>query len=194
MLDVLGLDNLTQDELVPVASVVLLIGAVIVSGFDYTLIEQGSTLLFYAVIVQVWTDFDSIDLTTSHMEFLLVSVGAVMAGYYIEQVVVFLSGDLLAIQSLALAILISRIYLNSQEGDLIRWDNLVDRYVVYIPCSLVIVLPVVLHQVDINPILGFDPNLLLNSSRDTFATLAYVGILGSVLLYGRFEKGWSFTR
>ncbi len=193
MLEVLGLDDLNRDELVPVASILLLIGAVIVSGFDYALIKQGSTLVFYAVIIQIWTDFDSVDLTTSHIEFLLVSVGAVLAGHFIEQVVVFLSGDMLAVQSLALAILISRIYVNSHGGEWLRWDDLVDRYVVYIPCTIALLLPIVLYHVDFNPVFGVDPNSLLSPSRDTFSTLAYLSIFGSILLYGRVEKGWSLS-
>jgi len=183
--------DLEREELVPLASVVLLILALIVSGFDYSLIKRGSTLLFYAVIVRIWTSARGSVIRESHIEFLLLSVGAVLVGYIIEWLVGQISGELLAIQAVALAILLSRFYVNSLNGETFRWDDPVDRYVVYIPCGVALLLPVLLFHVEFNPILGYDPNSLLTPSRDSFLTLVYLSIIAGAVIYGRIEEGWS---
>lgn len=186
-------EGLDREDLVPLASVGILLAALIASGFDYYLIRRGSTLLFYAVIVRIWTSAGRKAYHESYIEFLLSAAGAVMAGYIIEQIVGHVSGEMIAIQAVALAILISRLYVNSLHGEMFRWKDPVDRYVIYIPCAVALLLPVLLFHVEINPVLGYDPNSLLTPSRDSFFTLVYLSVIAGAVVYGRIEREWSLS-
>jgi hypothetical protein len=185
--------DLDWDELVPVTSAGLIGLALLVSGFDYTVIKEGATLLFYAVIIQIWTAFNDTSLDENYFEFLLLSVGAVVIGSSIRYGVEQFSGEMLAIQSVGFAILISRLYVNDKSGDMIRWEDPFDRYVFYIPCGVAILLPVLLFQLEINPILGFDPNFLVQASGDSFFSIAFVCISAGAVSYGRIEEDWSLS-
>lgn len=186
-------DDLDREDLVPAASVILFLLALLVSGFDYTYIEEGATLLFYAVIIQIWTSFNDTSLDENYFEFLLLSVGAVVIGSSVRYGVEQLSGEMLAVQSLAFAILISRLYVNSKNGEMIRWEDPIDRYVFYIPCGVAILLLVLLFQVEINPILGFNPNSLVRPSSQSFFSITGLCILVGATSYGRIEQGWSLS-
>jgi len=184
-------DDIDREELVPAASAALFVLALLVSGFDYSYIEEGATLLFYAVIIQIWTSFNDISLDENYFEFLLLSIGAVVIGSSVRYGVEQLSGEMLAIQSLAFAILISRLYVNGKNGKMIRWEDPIDRYVFYIPCGVAILLPVLLFQAEINPILGFNPNSLVRPSSQSFVSITVVCIIAGAVSYGRIEQGWS---
>lgn len=184
-------DDIDREELVPAASAALFVLALLVSGFDYSYIEEGATLLFYAVIIQIWTSFNDISLDENYFEFLLLSIGAVVIGSSVRYGVEQLSGEVFAIQSLAFAILISRLYVNGKNGKMIRWEDPIDRYVFYIPCGVAILLPVLLFQAEINPILGFNPNSLVRPSSQSFVSITVVCIIAGAVSYGRIEQGWS---
>jgi hypothetical protein len=190
-------DEIDDADLVPLISSGLIILALFASGLDYYYIRRGASLLFYAVLVQMWTIIESGSRrgAPSYWEFLITSAGAVIVGYGVELIVEHLSGEMIAAQSLALAIVVSRLYVNRLRSESLKealqWENPIDRYVILIPCSVAILLPIVLFQVTINPILGFDPNAVTNETRDAFLTLVLISILTGVLLYGRIEEDWS---
>ena len=192
-------DQVDETELVPLISIGLVVLALFVAGFDYFYIKRGASLLFYAVLVQMWTTMESGSgrRSPSHGEFMMTSAGAVVIGYMIELAVTHLSGEMIAAQSLALAIIVSRIYVNRlQEPSLraaLRWEHPIDRYVILIPCGVAILLPVFLHQFTVNPILGFDPNSITSETRDGFLTLVLVSILAGILVYGRIEEEWGLS-
>lgn len=184
-------EDIDRKDLVPAASFVVILLAGFIAGFDYYFIQTGATLLLYAVIVQIYTSPAVNDARDSHVMFLFMSLSAVMFGYVIEQIINEATGDMLAIQAIAIAVLLSRFYVNWNAGEMFRWEDPIDRYVIYIPCAVAILLPVLLNYVVINPILGFDPNSLVRPSSDSFITLIYLSIIAGVVAYGRIEEDWS---
>jgi hypothetical protein len=193
----MGARQVEDGELVPLISAGLVVVAAIVGGMDYNLIQRGSQLLFYAVLVQMWTTLESGSRigNPAYWEFLLNSAGAVAVGFTVEMLVAYLSGEVIAAQFLSLAILSSRVYVNRmRSSDIIeafRWHDPIDRYVFLIPCSVAILLPILLYQIQINPILGYDPNSITNQNQDAFTALIILSILTGVAIYGRLEEGWS---
>lgn len=144
-------EDIDRKDLVPAASLVVIIFAFFTTGFDYYFIQTGATLLLYAVIVQIYTSPVINDIQESHLMFLFMSVNAVMSGYILEQTVRRMTGDMLAIQAIAIAILLSRFYVNWNTGELFRWEDPIDRYIISIPCAVAVLLPMVLNYT-INPI------------------------------------------
>lgn len=187
-------NDLNRQDLVPIAFTGLLLISIVVSGFDYYIIKRASILFFYAVLVGIITSWDDGKYRESHIEFLTLAVSSVIIGYWIEQVIVEFSGGMHAIQAVALALLISRFYINSLHGAMFRWDDPVDRYVIYIPSAVALLLPVLIFQVEINPIFGYDPDSLLMPSRDSFFALGYLSIVAATAVYVRIEKGWRLSR
>lgn len=147
---------LETDEAIPTVSA-LLIALLFFIFYDmgYRLIEMGTMLLFYAVLVRMWTamtpsDSELLQGPFSHSVFLFISLGAVAMGLMIEQTIESIAGTILPAQFLALAVMVSRIYLNIRDpGDLLEivlWENLYERYVVLIPCLFVILFPIVIRR------------------------------------------------
>lgn len=176
-----SLQDLTNEDGIFPASVGLVLLAFLVSGFDYYFIDQAMTLFFYAVLVQIWTQMGaglpmSSKRDTAHVEFMVNAIGAVVIGYSLESAVSWMTGDMVAAQSLALAAVISRLYINMRDSnatslkDIVRYDQPVDRYLVLVPCTVAFFAPVVVYQLDLYSI-SF-------TTRDSFLGL----IVGSILV------------
>lgn len=152
-----------EGEMVPFVSLCLIIAAVLFVGLDYSVLVEGATLMYYAVLVAIWTSIAPTDPlegggTYAQFEFLMISTGAVVVGYGIELTIQQLSGQLYAVQALALIVLGSRLYVNSLDGvsiqQTIRWHNPRDRYLFYAPCLVALTLPMALHWLPVGPLLG----------------------------------------
>lgn len=159
------LATVAEGELVPFLSLWLLVGAVVVTGFDYAIVVEWAPVLFYAVLVGIWTSLSPTDPLEeggnyAQFEFLLVSSGALVLGAIVEWGLGLLSGvgTMFAVQALALTFLGSRLYVNSLGADavdqLVRWDRLPERYLVYVPCVVAVFLPVLLWRLGVTAPLG----------------------------------------
>lgn len=153
-----------EGEMVPLLSLWLLIGAIVLVGTDFTILARGTRLLFYAVLVGIWISIAPTEPLAdggnyAQFEFLMIVTGALVAGAGIEWVIAALSGTMHAIQALALIVLGSRLYVNSLSGsslvNIVRWHNPTDRYVVYVPSVAALVLPVALHQGGVAGLFGY---------------------------------------
>lgn len=148
------------------------------------------TLFFYAVLVRIWTQMGSdIPMSskrdTAHVEFMVNAIGAVVIGYSLEWFVSGITGDMVAVQSLALAAVVSRFYINMRDSnatslkDIIRYDQTVDRYLVLVPCAVAFFGPVLVYQLDLYSI-TFE-------TRETFFGLVGGSIIIGLGLY-EYEK------
>lgn len=151
------LKDLEDDEVIPAISAILIVLVLFTSDFSYYYIDLGMTLLFYAVLVRIWTEMGASSSMSSHrdlayLNFLLMSVGAVAGGFMIRQGAQYLTGELLAAQSLALSVVISRFYINLQDkklsslGDIIRYKGPVDQYLILVPSTISFGLPALVYQ------------------------------------------------
>ncbi|MCU4753411.1 hypothetical protein OB919_15715 [Halobacteria archaeon AArc-curdl1] len=186
------------DEAIPTVSA-LLIALLFVFFYEmgYRLIEMGTMLLFYAVLVRMWTamtpsDSDLLQGPFSHGFFLFISLGAVAMGLMIEQWIASISGSILPAQFLALAVLVSRVYLNFRDSrnflEAVLWENLYERYVVLIPCLFVILVPILIHQLEISTLLFFDIRFLVSHSTTSFLSLSSLGLGLGVVIYFYIEE------
>lgn len=175
-----------EGEMVPFVSLWLIVGAVVITGFDYALLVEGATLMFYAVLVAVWTSLAATEPlqvggTYAQFEFLVISTGAVVVGFGIEWSLAQLSGQLFAVQALAIVALVTRLYVNSLDGvsleRTVRWQDPVDRYLVYVPCLTALALPIVLHQLAVATLLGYQ----LQTPEGLLAVGGLGVLLGGVL-------------
>lgn len=152
-----SLDEADREKLVPALSVLLIFGAWLASGFSYWVLDQGMTLLFYAVLVRMWTElgpdeplFFSRD--WQFVEFILMATGAVVIGLTLREAASLVTGDLLAVQSLALSMLFGRWYINTRRASkisfetVLRYDDPVDQRLVLVPSAATFLLPAVQYQ------------------------------------------------
>lgn len=148
-------EDVTRDQAIPGISAIILLVAVFVSGFNYFIIDYAASLFFYAVLVMMWTQLGpplqlSRDRDWAFITFLAMAAAAVILGIQIEWVVERITGNIIAVQSLALAILASRIYLNLHDDaglwESLRWNEPVDRYLIWIPCGLLFLLPILIDM------------------------------------------------
>lgn len=155
-----SLENISDDGWIFSASIILILIAFVVSGFSYYFIDQAMTLFFYAVLVRIWTQMGSgIPMSsqrdTAHVEFMVNAIGAVVIGYSLEWFVSSITGEMVAAQSLALAAVVSRLYINMRNSnatslkDIIRYNQTVDRYLVLTPCAVAFFAPVFVYQLDL---------------------------------------------
>lgn len=174
------LDTLLEGELVPFLSLWVVVGGLVVSGFDHDLILESSTLLFYAVLVGVWTSLAPTGPLQdggnyAQLEFLLIATAAVVVGIGIEVVLGQVSGQMYAIQALALAVLGSRLYVNTLGGetvfDAFRLDRPSERYLVYLPSVVGVATPAVLFQLGYTAIAGYGLG-----TREAFGIVAALGL------------------
>ena len=92
---------------------------------------------------------------TAHVEFMVNAIGAVVIGYSLEWFVSSITGEMVAAQSLALAAVVSRLYINMRNSnatslkDIIRYNQTVDRYLVLTPCAVAFFAPVFVYQLDL---------------------------------------------
>lgn len=153
------LNKFSDDWILPTSTVLIFLVAFI-SDFSYYVIDQGMRLFFYAVLVRIWTKMGSglpmaSKRNTAHVEFIVNAIGAVIIGYFIETSVSSITNDMIAAQSLALAAVISRLYVNMQDSgssslkDIIGYDRAVDRYLVLVPCSVAFVAPILVYHSEI---------------------------------------------
>lgn len=157
-------ETLLAGELVPFVSLWIVVGAAVLSGFDYAVVVESATLLFYAVLVGVWTSLAPTGPLEeggnyAQLEFLMISTAAVVVGLGVEAAVQQLSGRMYAVQALALAFLGSRLYVNALGTDgpveMFRLHRPSERYLVYLPCLVGLVLPAVAYQLDVATLLGY---------------------------------------
>ncbi|ELZ17519.1 hypothetical protein [Natrinema limicola] len=152
--------DLSNEEWIPVISIGLILVVFVISGLRYYFIDQAMTLLFYAVLVQIWTQVGGDlpllpDRNLAYISFIITSIGAVSIGITMEWVASWITGDLIAAQSLALAVVISRIYINMRDSnassptDILRYREPVDRYLILIPCSATFLIPVIFYHLGI---------------------------------------------
>lgn len=190
-------EYLQTDEAIPTISAILIaLLFILFSEMGYLLIEMGTMLLFYAVLVRMWTamtpsDSDLLRGDFSHGIFLIISAGAVAMGIMIEQWIGSLSGSVLPAQFLALAVLVSRIYLNFRSTndflEAILWKNVYERYVVLIPCLFVILFPIVIHQFEISSLLIVDARFFVARTTEAFIYLTALGLSLGAVFYLYFE-------
>lgn len=188
---------LETDEAIPaISALLILLLFIFFSEMGYLLIEMGTMLLFYAVLVRMWTamtpsDSDLLQGEFSHAIFLFISAGAVSMGIMIEQGIESLSGSVLPAQFLALAILVSRVYLNFRSTndflEAVLWKNLYERYVILIPCLFVILFPVVIHQLEITTLLIVDAQFFVSRTTESFIYLTALGLSLGTVFYLYFE-------
>jgi hypothetical protein len=137
------------------------------------------------------SDSDLLQGEFSHGIFLFISAGAVAMGIMIEQGIESLSGSVLPAQFLALAVLVSRIYLNLRSSNSILeallWENLYERYVILIPCLIVILLPVAIHQLEISRLLIVDADFFVSRTTESFLYLTALGLIIGAISYVYFE-------
>ncbi|WP_396611472.1 hypothetical protein ACH9L7_14885 [Haloferax sp. S1W] len=185
-----SLQDISDEDWILSASVVLVLLAFLVSGFSYYFIDQAMTLFFYAVLVRIWTQMGSgLPMSSkrdiAHLEFMVNAIGAVVIGYTLEWSVAWVTGDMVAVQSLALAAVISRVYINMRDDnvgslkDIIRYDQTVDRYLVLVPSAVAFSAPVLVHQLDIYSIRFNTPKM--------FFGLVVGSVLFGLVLYN-YEK------
>lgn len=84
-----SLEDISEEEWIFPASAVLILLAIVVSGFSYYFIDQAMTLFFYAVLARIWTQMGlgipmSSQRDTAHVEFMVNAIGAVVIGYSLE--------------------------------------------------------------------------------------------------------------
>lgn len=190
-------EYLQTDEAIPTISAILIfLLFTLFSEMGYLLIEMGTVLLFYAVLVRMWTamtpsDSDLLKGDFSHGIFLFISAGAVSMGIMIEQLIESLSGSVLPAQFLALAVLVSRIYLNFRSTndflDTILWRNVYERYVILIPCLFVILFPIMIYQLNISRLLIVDIGFFVARTTEAFIYLTALGLGLGAVFYLYFE-------
>lgn len=178
-------DVSNEDWIFPV-SLALILLAFIVSEFNYYFIDQAMTLFFYAVLVQIWTQMGagrprSRTRDAAHIEFMANAIAAVVIGYALRWFVTWTTGDIIAVQSLALATVISRLYINMKGSNssslkaILRYDQPVDRYLVLVPCTVAFFAPVLVHELGLYSI-SF-------TTRESFLGVVTMSILVGVGLY-----------
>lgn len=185
------------DKLIPLLSILFIFVASVLSDLNYRFIEQATTLLFYAVLVQMWTEAapnieELLDGPFSHLLFLFISVGAVSLGFIIEGFIQGISGVILPAQLVALTIVVSRVYLKMEQSDrlldIALWKNKIDRYVVLIPCLFVIFVPVAIYQFKLSGFLFVDTRYFVAQTTSSFVNLIIIGLLMGVLSYLYIEE------
>jgi len=175
-------EQIDREELVPIISAGLLVVLLFVSGFSYRVIETGTTLFFYAVLVQMWTELgpdEPIFVTRDwqFIEFVLMAAGAVIVGYTFRELVTYITGSIIAVQSLAVGIILSRMYINAKNAgnlsveSVLRHNDPFDQRLVLIPCSIVFFLPVIKNQLGVTLI-------------DLETTTAFTGLIVASILLG----------
>ncbi|MFP8955051.1 hypothetical protein ACLI4Z_19150 [Natrialbaceae archaeon A-arb3/5] len=154
------LEDISNEEWIPILSIPFLVIAFLISGANYYFIDQAMTLFFYAVLVRIWTQVGGeLPLfphrNTAHISFILMSIGAVSLGIMMEQAAFWITGDLVAVQSLALAVVISRLYINIRDSnatsprDIIRHQEPVDRYLILVPCAIAFFVSMLFYWLDV---------------------------------------------
>lgn len=180
-------ETLLAGELVPFVSLWIVVGAIVVSGFDYAVVVQSATLLFYAVLVGIWTSLaPTAPLEEggnyAQLEFLMISSAAVVVGFGIESALQQLSGRMYAVQALALAFLGSRLYVNaigtSGFAEMFRLHRPSERYLVYLPCLVGLVLPAVAYQFGVETLFGYGLD-----TREAVGFVAAGGLLLGAVAY-----------
>lgn len=189
---------LQTDEAVPIISLLLILTLFIFfSEARYFLIETATMLLFYAVLVRMWTvmtpdDSELLNGPFSHGFFLVISAGAVVIGIIIEEWLIWVSGSVLPAQFLALAVLLSRIYLNLQASNKYRgpflWENKYERYVILIPCLVVVLFPVAVYQLGISDLVLVSANYFTAQTTNAFISLTALGLLIGLASYYYVEE------
>jgi hypothetical protein len=180
-----------REDWIPLVSVVLLAALLFVSDFNYRVIETGTTLFFYAVLVQMWTELgpDEPLFVTRDLQFvvfILMAVGAVSVGYLFRELITFITGSVLAVQSLAIGIILSRAYINAKDAEnlslesVLRYNDPFDQRLVLIPCTVVFFLPVAKNWLGIN-LIDFE-------TTTGFTGLTLVSILSGIV-YHEYETG-----
>lgn len=150
-----------QENWIPIISAGLIFIAAFVTNVDYWVIETGSTLFFYAVLVQMWTEMGPdeplfVSRDWQFFEFILMAVGAVIVGFAIRETVTSLAGSVLAIQSLALGIMFSRWYTNAKNAarlsfnSILRYRDPFDQRLVLFPCSFAFLLPIFQDRIGVS--------------------------------------------
>lgn len=187
--EVLG--AILEGDLVPFLSLWIIVVAAVASGFDYSILVESATLLFYAVLVGVWTSLAPTDPLEeggnyAQLEFLMISTAAVVVGVGIEWTLGQLSGTMYAVQALALTFLGSRLYVNSLGTDsfvrMFRLHKPSERYLIYVPCLVGISIPILLYQLGFETPLGYSLQ-----SPETVGLVAAAGLLLGGLAYGLVE-------
>lgn len=188
---------LETDEAIPtVSAIFILLLFFLFSDLGYRLVETVTMLLFYAVLVRIWTEMmpnrsELLHGPGSHLVFLFVSAGAVAMGIMLEHWVASLSGTVLPAQFLALAVLISRVYIRSigtnKPRAAVLLEDLHDRYVILIPCLFVILFPVMVHQFEISNLIIVQADILVSQTTESFLYLTSLGIGVGAVAYVYFE-------
>lgn len=186
-----SLHEIDREKLVPTISLLLIFGAWLASGFSYWVIDEAMTLLFYAVLVRMWTELgpdEPVFLSRDwrFAEFILMATGAVIIGFTFREAATWITGDLLAVQSLALSVLFGRWYINARQANeisfnaILRYSDPVDQRLVLLPAACSFLLPMIQYQT------GF--YLFEFDTRSGFFGLIILSILIG-LLYHAHETG-----
>jgi len=118
-----------------------------------------------------------------YLGFLLMAVGGVITAWLLRRGIEWASGDIVAIQSLALAVVTARLYVNASTastlsfGTVLRYDRPIDRYLIIAPTLVAFLLPVVQRYLVFN--------LVRVRTTRGFILLTVVSLLAGVGLYIR---------
>ena len=188
---------LKSDEAIPIISGALIVLLLFFSDLTYRLVETVTMLLFYAVLVRMWTaltpsDSELLRSDFSHVWFLLMSAGAVSMGIFIQRGLESMTGTVLPAQFLALSILVSRVYLYIRDASdlerILLLETAHDRYVVLVPCAFVILFSIFVDWVEISNILFIDFSWFVAQTTSAFLNLTALGIILGFVSYLYFEE------
>jgi len=182
----------SRGDWIPVISLGVVVVAWLFFEASYYWISQAMTLLFYAVLIQMWTELapDEPVLFSRDgrfIEFLWMAVAAVVIGRVIRTGVESFTGEILAIQSLAMSVLIARWYINLKNEsklslrDLFRYRDPIDQYLVNVPCTVAFFVPAVQYWLSLH-LFSFD-------TTQGFFGLIIASIFTGLLTYGYREEG-----
>jgi hypothetical protein len=136
-----------------VLSGLLVLGVVLLEGVRYWRLSRVTELLFYAVVVRMWQELGPneplfFDHDFRYLGFLLMAVGGVTTAWLFRRGIEWVTGDIVAIQSLALAVIVARLYVNASNSSnpslstVLRYDQPIDRYLILVPALVAFSLPV----------------------------------------------------
>lgn len=153
----------TREQLVIIVSLGLILLSLLFREFNYRTLSDSVTLLFYAVVVQIWTEFTGddpvfVNRDWQFIEFIISGIGAVIVGYLILTSIEQATGDIVAVQSLALIAIISRAYSNLKHSntltlkEALQYQDPVDRYLVLVPALVAFCFPIAVSHLSWQPI------------------------------------------
>jgi hypothetical protein len=175
-----ALGTLVEGDLLPFISLLVVTTAALTVGIDYETVVNGIRLAFYAVLVAVWTAVSPSEPLEdggnyAQFEFLMLCTAALLVGFGAEHALSQAAGRLYAIQAVGLIGIVSRLYVNSVGTStlrgVLRLHSPSDRYLVYVPALVAVLVPVAWHQAALG-----EPSGYALGSPASFLLVAVAGV------------------